>query len=228
MTQLIINVLIEGNLNADIDSALSGFEFFLNVINQCDSGVTALYAQGESLEEALENKIIDIDGSVNPNAEKYMGRNIPIASGLWDGNSNEIRGLSIMFVRFDQTSTSITISIGNYEVGYNKESLLRLIDRIANKFHIQYISIRFTGKPDQVFPDRPPVGWMIYLPVKLEKAKLKNAQDVVDITSQMNSGTVIISTVEYEPGNIAHGERANDIEIELVDLGLLPRFADFK
>lgn len=53
------------------------------------------YGQGESLENALNNKLFSIDGYISSSAQIYLSERLPYATSLWDGNPDE--AMSIIF-----------------------------------------------------------------------------------------------------------------------------------
>ena len=72
----------------------------------------------------------------------------------------------------------------------------------------------------EVFDDRLPVGWMLYLPVKIKHEHVPSAYKVFDIEN--NAGTIVVSKSVFngkEPFDITC---ANNVEIELAANGLLP------
>lgn len=77
-----------------------------------------------------------------------------------------------------------------------------------------------------VFEDRPPVGWMLYLPFEIAASRLPEAArliSVVDDESKSVLGTVIVAVTEtFALGNPEHIARANAIETRLVGQDLLP------
>ena len=77
---------------------------------------------------------------------------------------------------------------------------------------------RFNQK--EVFGDRLPVGWMVYLPIKIKHEDVPSAYKIFDIES--NTGTIVVSKSVFngkEPFDITC---ANNVEIELAANGLLP------
>lgn len=77
---------------------------------------------------------------------------------------------------------------------------------------------RFNQK--EVFGDRLPVGWMLYLPIKIKHEDVPSAYKIFDIES--NTGTIVVSKSVFngkEPFDITC---ANNVEIELAANGLLP------
>ncbi|WP_426724109.1 hypothetical protein [Enterobacter cloacae complex sp. 339J8] len=75
-----------------------------------------------------------------------------------------------------------------------------------------------------VFPDRICVGWMIYIPAIILPRLIPEAAKIVPIfDSEKQKGTIVVSTEEiFDGNNKDHIGKANDIEIRLLDLGLLP------
>ncbi|ELY2036957.1 immunity 52 family protein, partial [Enterobacter hormaechei] len=72
----------------------------------------------------------------------------------------------------------------------------------------------------EVFDDRLPVGWMLYLPVRIKHEHVPSAYKVFDIEN--NAGTIVVSKSVFngkEPFDITC---ANNVEIELAANGLLP------
>jgi hypothetical protein len=76
---------------------------------------------------------------------------------------------------------------------------------------------------EKVFPDRPGVGWMIYLPKRIESSQVPEAsmiRHVKDVSGTL--GTIIVSEIDgyFDVSNRAHVKAANDIEIRLADQDL--------
>ncbi|SOZ14231.1 conserved hypothetical protein [Cupriavidus taiwanensis] len=81
-----------------------------------------------------------------------------------------------------------------------------------------------------VFPDRPGVGWMIYLPTILTEQHVPEARALVGVLDENNQqmGTIVVSVVDepFSASDPEHVRVANAIEVRLVDQDLLPRYAD--
>ncbi|NRN30962.1 Imm52 family immunity protein, partial [Photorhabdus heterorhabditis] len=187
------SIKIKENLTKSFNILCDTVYFFLKEINKCDKYITALYAQGETVEEALQHKIIDIIGVIHPEANKLIGDKLPYAEGLWNGNLD--KGLSMMIMgEVDKSESDILISAEEHMEIYNKNNLVNFIRSAANKYVLQYFSVYFTctGFGDKVFPDRPAVGWMIYLPVHIEEGYLNIAEDVIPVSTELNTGTIIV------------------------------------
>lgn len=82
----------------------------------------------------------------------------------------------------------------------------------------------------QVFPDRPGVGWMLYLPQVLTLQEVPEAGALVPVLGEKKkqTGTIIVSVADepFSSDNPEHVKIANKIEVRLVDQDLLPRYAD--
>ncbi|OLL27601.1 hypothetical protein BTH42_32065 [Burkholderia sp. SRS-W-2-2016] len=81
----------------------------------------------------------------------------------------------------------------------------------------------------KVFPDRPGVGWMLYLPHTLTPAQVPEARALIPVMrDDKQQGTIIVSVTDevFDVNNRDHLKVANDIEIRLADQDLLPRFVD--
>ncbi|WP_232490728.1 immunity 52 family protein [Burkholderia ubonensis] len=81
----------------------------------------------------------------------------------------------------------------------------------------------------QVFPDRPGVGWMLYLPHTLTQTQVPEARALIPVMrDDKQQGTIIVSVTDgpFDVSNRDHVKVANDIEIRLADQDLLPRYVD--
>ena len=81
-----------------------------------------------------------------------------------------------------------------------------------------------------VFPDRPGVGWMLYLPQALTVQQVREAAALIPVFGEKKkqTGTIIVSVADepFSADNPEHLKVANKIEVRLVDQDLLPRYAD--
>ncbi|MXN79294.1 hypothetical protein GR157_31790 [Burkholderia sp. 4701] len=87
----------------------------------------------------------------------------------------------------------------------------------------------FLYSQKKVFPDRPGVGWMLYLPHVLTPAQVPEARTLIPVARDgQQQGTIIVSVTDgpFDVSNPDHVKAANDIEIRLADQDLLPRYID--
>ena len=81
----------------------------------------------------------------------------------------------------------------------------------------------------QVFPDRPGVGWMLYLPKVLTVQQVPEAGALIPVMDgKKQRGTVVVSVADepFSSDNPEHVKIANQIEVRLVDQDLLPRYSE--
>lgn len=70
------------------------------------------------------------------------------------------------------------------------------------------------------FPHRRALGWMGFVPAEVAPAQLPLAAELVSVAGK---GTVIVAVdAPFDLNDPAHIRRANQVEMDMVDLGLLP------
>ncbi|WP_334223452.1 immunity 52 family protein [Photorhabdus bodei] len=79
-------------------------------------------------------------------------------------------------------------------------------------------------KRKQVFPDRLSAGWMLYLPIEIDPTLVPMAEEIIPVSDKNDKkGSLIITTKDiFDIENQKHINKANDIEICLRDLQILP------
>lgn len=158
---------------------------------------------------------------------------------LWNGEEDRTKGASIScrFSRKDGRSPSLTLSMRSdpdrFRLGASSDAI-RLLTEAIRIFKPLYGSL-CPEQYDAVFPDRPGVGWLLYLPRALSVQQVPEARALVPVFEKDGkgkdrpSGTIIASVIDeaFSDLNAEHVKIANAIEIRLVDQDLLPRHADF-
>ncbi|MBD2794186.1 immunity 52 family protein [Xenorhabdus sp. 42] len=227
MSEISLHIIIKEQVTQEFSDLIGAMRFFLNELNKCDKRITSFYAQGETLEEALENKIIDVNGYENPKISNLIGEYLPIIEGMWDGNEED--SMSILFID-NKENSSIHISAENHIGIYNKSNLINFINSVASKYTLKIFSVTFNGSGtgEAVFPDRPAVGWMLYLPFQFEMhpSLLKIGAEFITISTTLSTGTIIITKGDYNCLDKEDQYLSNDIEIALRDLGFLPLYSE--
>ncbi|MFP5390733.1 MAG: Imm52 family immunity protein [Gammaproteobacteria bacterium] len=108
--------------------------------------------------------------------------------------------------------------------------LIKAIIEIWNPLLIQVDPDHYSDQA--VFPNRPAVGWMIYLPVAVRAAQVPEAYNVVAIPNDSGNGqkgTLVIAVDdEFDVSNSQHIRIANSIETRLVDQDLLPTYSELR
>ncbi|MCS5881561.1 immunity 52 family protein [Klebsiella variicola subsp. variicola] len=148
---------------------------------------------------------------------------------IWDGNDDECsNGINYRKMFFDEknrvaVNAELNISSDRFEIS----RVLNMISNLANKFKCSHISLESKGYTfivEMYSPDRLSVGWMLYLPHVIIPDLVPEAAEVVPVMDgKKQKGTIVVSTEEvFDGNNKEHIGKANDIEIRLLDLGLLP------
>ncbi len=109
-------------------------------------------------------------------------------------------------------------------------NVVQLIRGILEIWQPMVVKVTPWGYDEQkIFPDRPPVGWMIYLPFEISAKQIPEAAQIIPIFGHGKEvrGTIIVSTTDaFDVKNPEHIKRANAIETRLVDQDLLPTIID--
>ncbi|MDR5738076.1 Imm52 family immunity protein [Caballeronia sp. LZ016] len=126
----------------------------------------------------------------------------------------------------------MSLQMGAVSVALGYSHAAKLIEEaltIWPALTVELAPYRYSADSKQIFPDRPGVGWMLYLPRRIEFEQVPEARmirHVKDLTG--TEGTIIISEIDgpFDADNPEHVKVANSIEIRLADQDLLPRYAD--
>ncbi|HDR9337096.1 immunity 52 family protein [Burkholderia multivorans] len=83
----------------------------------------------------------------------------------------------------------------------------------------------------QAYPDRPGVGWMIFLPLELSAQQIPEAQEIIPVLSddgQKRLGTILVSIKDevFSADNEEHLAAAHNIEARLISMDLLPLLSE--
>lgn len=120
-------------------------------------------------------------------------------------------------------------SIPAFENFQNVAQLVRAIVEIWNPMLVKVTP--WSYNEHQIFNDRPPVGWMIYLPFELTSKQVPEAAQLIPIVDRQKKvvqGTLVVSTTDvFDVENPEHIKKANAIETRLVDQDLLPTLREF-
>lgn len=219
MMNLNIEVDIKLNDNVTNSTIIEIFQFMLEFskkIAQADPEVW--YFCGDSQEEAMNYKAFENGIPTDFFKNEYNFNNM---EAIWAGDDNALvivnNGISSVYkLEFDLRRI----------VNFNFDMLINFISESAIKFNLIDIRIdtnNYSYNQNNVFPDRLPVGWMLYLNKKITQQQVPMAAELIDIENEKNNGTLIISTDHVFDGSDKDDiKKANEIEIQLTALGLLP------
>lgn len=150
---------------------------------------------------------------------------------IWDGDETSVDGASMVCHIGPQGElNSIAVAmLGDH--GLDSADIIRAITQIVQQFNPAYAEVSPAEYFEKrVFDDKPGVGWMLYLPAVVTAQQIPEARALIkvrDVTGKQ-IGTIVVSVTDavFSADNPEHVEIANRIEIRLVDLDLLPRYAD--
>ncbi|WP_259281644.1 immunity 52 family protein [Atlantibacter hermannii] len=209
------------------------------------------FEKGCSRKQALQHQIFEqesISKDVQARWEKRYKKNFPFfGEGVWDGEADENSAGIDLTSSISSTCRRANPMMLTIEFPINITTTKLSLDRIINfiqhllelNVYCTYLSIESGGYsfPEiqvkengyseiykKVFPDRISCGWMLYVPHVLLPELIPEAARVIPVMDgKQQKGTIVVSTEEiFDGNNKEHVGKANDIEIKLLDLGLLP------
>ena len=147
---------------------------------------------------------------------------------LWDGGEDEQTGAKLTFLIAPKTRPKKIEADFNDERTLSVDHALDVVQAMVTTTAPAYITVEPNGYAErQVFDDKPGVGWMLYLPIKITQRQLPEARALVPvIVDGQQVGTIIVSVADdvFSMDNSEHVEVANRIEIRLVDQDFLPAY----
>lgn len=197
-------------------------DIFSHMILTCESITNekedSWHLTGDTLEKALQKK------AFNQYTPTDLLKNIPYfdwAESIW---ANENKALDIKYTSCGLIY-NLEFKLRNINVP-SQAAIVNALNYYLDAYRIICIRIdtnKYRYNKKNVFPDRLPVGWMLFLNKKIIPEQLPMATQLIDIENDKNSGTLIISTDHVFDGSDKEDiKKANEIEIQLTALGLLP------
>lgn len=178
----------------------------------------AWYLTGDTLEEALQKKAFN---EYTPTDLLKAAPFFDCMESIW---ANETKALKIKY-----TSSGLIYNLEFIieEINHvNKNSIIGALDYYFDTYKIVCMRIDTNGykyNRKNVFPDRLPVGWMLYLNQIITQEQVPMAAQLITIENEKNKGTLIISKEGvFDGSNKDDIKKSNEIEIQLTALGLLP------
>jgi hypothetical protein len=153
-------------------------------------------------------------------------------TGVWSGKEKGRRGAFSTVVSSDVGNPTCLLNLQLNEVEALEDAsnmqrfMFGLLDIWPAAFYINVGPLMYYTT-HQVFPDRPGVGWMLYLNEVITAAQVPEAAAVVPVMSgDKPKGTIIVSVDDnvFSVHEAEHVKTANAIEVRLADQDLLPRY----
>lgn len=152
--------------------------------------------------------------------------------GVWNGEDDAGGMTFTTTYNTGRIPSNLQLSEESIAAFEDYQNVVQLVCAIAEIWKPMLVKVTPWGYDEhQIFQDRPPVGWMIYLPFELTSKQVPEAAKIIPVIDRQNKstqGTLIVSTTDvFNVENPAHIKNANAIETRLVDQDLLPTFAEF-
>ncbi|CZY64786.1 Imm52 family immunity protein [Enterobacter cloacae] len=233
MIRISANVYYDDTRSPDVELCLDELFHISMAIDLLLKTRKRWYEKGYSRKQALEHVVFN-HGKAGPGViEKWRNqikKEYPlIIEGVWDGEIDS-KICSINYIRkhidnIKKTNLDVSVTCDQGEINTNR-IIEFMISLVSNKEHA-YAVINTNGYwnyGNNVFPDRICVGWMIFISAIILPELIPEAARVIPVMDDTKQkGTIVVSTEEiFDGNNKEHIGKANDIEIKLLDLGLLP------
>lgn len=189
------------------------------------------YLTGYSRKEASKYIVFD-DGKPSLNAidifERHYKKNHPLVNeSIWNGKPDGVSCSISHFMKFINNPKKSNLIIELDQRVKKTEDMINSLCLLAKGQSKSWIMVDSKGywlNDQNVFPDRIYVGWMLYIPNIVLANLLPQAAKVIPvIDGEEQKGTIVVSTEDiFDGSNKEHIGKANDLEIRLLDLGLLP------
>lgn len=150
----------------------------------------------------------------------------PRMISIWNGGDGD-EGASILYMgRPSPNVCLLTFNTRPKSFTDDWKAIVAATSKAAVLWRPTYITLHSNGYwPHQTFKDRPGVGWMIYLDKIINVRQVPDARALVPVRDgKQQIGTIVVSEIDesFSDENPQHVKVANEIEIRLVDLDLLP------
>jgi len=152
--------------------------------------------------------------------------------GVWNGKDEE--GAIVYTATYNTGRVPSDLDFSADVVNEFSESgnMVKLVKAVITIWNPMLVKVAPSGySKHRVFPDRPAVGWMIYLPYEVSAKQVPEAAQIIPIKTtdgKTTQGSLVVTTTDtFDLGNPDHIKRANAIETRLVDQDLLPTLREF-
>lgn len=150
--------------------------------------------------------------------------------GVWNGEEDSGGMTYTTTYMSNHIPSNLRLAEDSVPAFQDYQNIVKLIRAILEIWQPMVVKVTPSGYDEQkIFPDRPPVGWMIYLPFEVSAKQIPEAAQTIPIFGHGKEvrGTIIVSTTEvFDVKNSEHIKTANAIETRLVDQDLLPTIRD--
>ncbi|NRN30139.1 Imm52 family immunity protein [Photorhabdus heterorhabditis] len=231
--RLKINAYYEQQETITVNTALMDLFQITQQINIFFNRKKTWYLTGYSRKQALQHVVFDEQGPTDiaiKNFEKDYKKDFPsLITGIWDGEKDEL-SCSISYKKMSSVRSNWVWLILSLRIDSTQLDTSRLIDLVkylVTSRDFPYIQVETNGytlSQHNVFPDRLSVGWMLYQPKIIDQSCLPMVEEILPVyQNDQQIGTLIITKKGIFDGeNQDDIDKSNDVEIQLLNLGLLP------
>lgn len=222
----------------DFNEMLRRLHIIAKLLADKSEGLTHWFAQGNSREEAFLYPAFEGDEASTAllavlQHKFHADKSFTFVS-VWNGAEKPQDGV-VLAMHVNSVGAPCTLKISYHKRRDDRfgkaDSVKDILVSLTSLVPAQYISVapRYYDQ-HQVFEDKPGAGWMLYLPRVITAQQLPEAQALIPTPSagKKQTGTIIVSTLDeiFSLDNARHIERANQIELRLVDQDLIDSYAD--
>lgn len=215
-----------------LSKIIEQFGFLISELSNLLGHDAEWFETGYSKRQALSRIAFDVSGISEDTRLKWESlykKDFPLfIESVWDGVGDYSSSINYRKMFFDDPCrVDVELHLVSQSEKVESGNFISLLSNIACFFECSYISLESKGYrffDKNVFPDRVSGGWMIYVPHVVPHEIISDAVRVVPvIDDEDRRGIIIVSINEpFDGDNKWHIGKANDIEIRLLDLGLLP------
>ena len=150
---------------------------------------------------------------------------------IWDGlKAPRVDCSMACHVGPPEDAHTLKVDLMSEEDAIGPALVISMLTPIVEQFDPLWIQVYPTDYSEQVFPDKPGVAWMLYLPLEITAQQVPEAAALVPMAGRdgRRRGTLVLSVVDevFDGDNPRHIEAATSIDIRMVDQDLMPCYSD--
>ncbi|WGL28669.1 Imm52 family immunity protein [Pectobacterium brasiliense] len=218
-------------VDADIDTLLELFLKFSELDSIYHNSLSDWFLTDKSKKQA-EKQCIIRQGELTDESSYLLGKalnNLPcVAKGMWSETGTRIDVRNYVCSDLDNYWLRFTLPKGN-EADIKK--VMMILSEMINHLEPHIITLEtneYSINKSQVFPDRIPVGWIIYIDHVYGESDFDLGERAINVKKTDKSiGTLFVSKKGFfDGGNEQDIKAANDLEILLAAHSVLPLYKD--
>jgi hypothetical protein len=191
--------------------------------------------QGDTEQMAKLFPVFDADGpsrvALAVLEQEFRNEDERTFVAIWDGlQAPRVDASMACHMAPPEYTHSLDIELDSRSGAIDAQLLLDVLRPVVEQFDPLWIEVFPFGYSEQVFPDKPGVAWMLYLPLEITAQQVPEAAALVPMAGRdgRRRGTVVLSVVDevFDGQDPRHIEAAANIDIRMVDQDLMPCYSD--